>query len=518
MNALTEVWSCFDLGARVLRGALKRWWKRLAALMSGMIHGLTEVWRFWGQRVQLLSYLLLGTAFAVGHHFMCQSLDGKAIRTNRFHVFGRVLSDQTVVSAGSNVLAQLINYCFAATMGVAFVQYFWNVIEPFASHREDDDNSSQEPKRSDEEGLEAIDAAVAAAPGNPFLPSSFRTWFVAPGLAVIAFMMLLLVLIPTFAPGSLRVITPDFRVPTSCTIATPNLTLVDGLLSDPETLFTNILTSGSYLPLRSPCGRCAYNVTFQAVSLDCALSPDYDFTSFQAVPEGELVLYNATFTWDPSFVLTVAYRDGSLDSLSPPRAVRCTGYSTMYHTQVSHNTTSWAQVLSQTVGDPINNATLTDATIPYEPFLMLDSIGWVLTGSVVRGNDRADDQSLPVTHWLDRKYAIGSGFAWPSIGSALPSLVQNMSLSLLSGHFAPWNETYFDDIPGTCMSTQPVFEYIKWRLLTIYGIGWIAAAGCLGVGFWFVGRNGRERDMDFSNLVDALNDEPLAKHHQGTVP
>ncbi|KAF6753691.1 hypothetical protein DFP72DRAFT_901232 [Ephemerocybe angulata] len=460
-----------------------------------------EFWRNYGQRTQLVCFLSLGTVFALGHHLMCQHLDGKQILEGGISIHGKtIVTDQSLISAGSNALSQLIKYCFAATAGVTFTQYFWHVIEPFVWRGPAVPSTPRVNMGSKREVLEAIDAPVAAATGNPFLPSSFKTWVTSPGLAIIALMILLLVLIPTFAPGSLRVVSLEYSVPIDCPIPSPYVPRIDPVHLYSAAVANRVIVTGSYLPIESPCGRCTYNVSFVGASLKCSPNPSYDFAGFQS-PKDRMALFKGDFH-EENATLTVATRDGKFPSPNAPRALDCVPYSTFYHVQVWHEATTRIEVLNVTVGEKFSTGPLRE---------LMEPLGRALTGSIVFAMYETLDPTLTIAYtrllrwrWVENPY---TEFTWSDMEVALPSLMQNMSLSLLSGEFPSLRGGYLATSLGQCMASQVIYKYTMWRLLVIYGIGWAMAAGTLVVGFLYVSRNGQERDLSFSNLVDGLGDD-----------
>ncbi|KAF5336341.1 hypothetical protein D9611_006739 [Ephemerocybe angulata] len=330
--------------------------------------------------------------------------------------------------------------------------------------------------------------------------------------------MLLLVLVPTFAPGSIHVITRDFGVLNPCTIHSPNISLVDTDRNVQMASFANtVIISGSYLPTPSPCGRCAYNVTFVGTSLECTPDPSYDFSDFKN-SSTEFSIYRGTLDINAPAFLTVATRGGTFSSPTGARAVRCIAYSTL------HTVGLWHDAISRI--DPRHSTPLTklDFKIP-DRQIQLDglsafaaALGLALNGIVTyNASDSSIVSRLPVPfspffHTEDQNIT-DIAFSWPDMETTLPSLMQNLTFSLLSRQFhARESGTYFTQSPGLCWTTQPMYEYTTWRLLTPYGMGWGATAVWLVVGFWHVGRNGRERDLTFLNLVEGLDMAPKSKH------
>ena len=73
----------------------------------------------WHQRIQLIVFF--GLIFAALHHLLGDYLSGKPVS----HVvhFGRwAIPRQSLVSALSNALSQIVKWLFASAIGVAFAQ------------------------------------------------------------------------------------------------------------------------------------------------------------------------------------------------------------------------------------------------------------------------------------------------------------------------------------------------------------------------------------------------------------
>lgn len=73
----------------------------------------------------MLGGLLFGIAFAVGHHFFYNSLNGKAVSDNESTVLGNGLSQQQMSLAGGSAFALLARASLVYAVTVAFVQLFW---------------------------------------------------------------------------------------------------------------------------------------------------------------------------------------------------------------------------------------------------------------------------------------------------------------------------------------------------------------------------------------------------------
>ena len=95
-----------------------------------------------------------------------------------------------------------------------------------------------------------------------------------------------------------------------------------------------------------------------------------------------------------------------------------------------------------------------------------------------------------------------STLTWSDLTTSLPQLMQNVSLSLLSGQFPSKNQTYMATTQKECSMTKLIYEYNAIRLLAIYTVAWAAAANFFLLGFLFVWKNGEEHNLDFSHVVD----------------
>ena len=260
------------------------------------------LWSNWGQRFQLVAFLLLAITFATIHHLLGNYLSGKPV--SQVVSFGRwAIPSQSLVSVLSNILSQIVKWLLASTIGVAFAQYFWSATKSYDDRRK-------------------LDAPLAAANGNPFTISALPTWYRSPGLAFSALVMMTMIFIPIFVPGSIRVVTASGLMQ-PCTVDFPNismaylasepapLALTNGnqtvvMMSDTTThttaLVNRVIVGGSYLPVPNPCGVCTYQVNFTGPSLECSsdVNATYDFsTNFPPTYQYKtwLPILNGTLDW-----------------------------------------------------------------------------------------------------------------------------------------------------------------------------------------------------------------------------
>jgi len=128
------------------------------------------LWSNWGQRFQLVAFLLFGLIFATIHHLLGSYLSGKPV--SQVVSFGRwAIPSQSLVSVLSKILSQIVKWLLASTVGVAFAQYFWSATRSYDDRRK-------------------LDAPLAAGNGNPFTISALPTWYRSPGLAFSALVMM----------------------------------------------------------------------------------------------------------------------------------------------------------------------------------------------------------------------------------------------------------------------------------------------------------------------------------------
>jgi len=478
-----------------------------------IFEALRKLWSNWGQRFQLMVFLLLGLIFATLHHILGNSLSGKPATHN--YLLGRWnIPSQSVVSAASNVLSQIVKWLLTSTIGVAFAQYFWSATK--AKIYQDWRN---------------LDAPLAAANGNPFTFTAFPTWWRSPGLAFSALMTLSMIFIPIFVPGSIRVVTAGFTQP--CTIYIPDISKVSSITatmtilknpySHPQvrtlpidtqttTLINRIIVGSSYLPAFNSCdgGVCTYQINFTAPSLKC--SSDTNVTTSDNFPLyseqdnlNVIPLLNSTFN-ESELALTVASRGGVLpEETNPPLGVRCYGYATNYHVRVQHDSkfSSHIDIINVTVG-----SRLVPSNDPEEELLgFFVALSQAISGTVIFDSHTNGFTGTPLSvvyysPMMQCGSTGGNRVSWSDLTTTLPDLMQNVSLSLLSGQFpSNYQETYMTKVQTNCEMTKVVYGYNSDRLLAIYAVAWGAATIFLSFGFWFVKKNEVEHTLDFSHVV-----------------
>ena len=278
-------------------------------------------------------------------------------------------------------------------------------------------------------------------------------------------------------------------------------------------LVNRIIVGGSYLQVPNPCGVCAYRVNFTAPSLKCStINATYYNFSTNLPPtykSGTWVpILNATVA--SGYTLTVATRDGVAPIMNPPVAVRCDAFRANYDVRVRHdNFSSHIDILNVTFGSRLSPSL---GTQPDPLDLALDGLVQAFVNAFNGGVifDAQYDGFVgtppsvaysPMMQW-DPSPGKNSTLTWSNLTTSLPQLMQNISLSLLSGQFPSKNQTYLAKTQTECSMTMLIYEYNSSRLLAIYTVAWVAAAIFFSLGFLFVWKNGVEHNLDFSHVVD----------------
>ncbi len=99
--------------------------------------------------------------------------------------------------------------------------------------------------------------------------------------------------------------------------------------------------------------------------------------------------------------------------------------------------------------------------------------------------------------------SLGLPWNWQAdLLTAIPSLMENMSLSLPSGMLA--NPTALSTSSTSCRVTALHFVYDSTRLSSIYAAATTVAALCLALGFFALRRNSVDETMHFSRILGGI--------------
>ena len=468
----------------------------------------------------MVAIFLFGTGLAGGNHFYYQHLSGKPVGSSAFH--GLNIS-QEISRAIGNAFAIAVKTAFVAVIGISLVQRFWHVT------------------RVKELRVKEIDAVFAASSGNPFLPSSCPSWWFATTFSVLASTSMIMALVPVIAPGTLTVAPNGFARP--CKVNTSlveKANLASYYISSGDTIpgmkhlhnpqipalsvANRVITSGSYLPPPSPCGVCSYNVAFVGAAMNCSdVTATYNFTPAlydPTIPANNqwLGLWYGVFSYTTDISLLVAMQNGSISAIQKT-ALECTAYAANYSVEVNHgNTASTVTIKSVDVYEKLN-ATM---VLPYDPILqqlngLAAAIGTLLDGNVTYRpyyceyfSSTSPIAYSPILHQIDDcRYHDNSSFQWPDMIKALPSIMENASISLLSGAYGSGGQDYLTEVAAFCKVESLTYSYDPFRLLSTYAAAAIITAICIILGFCSMKDNGKEETMGFSRLMHALSNREL---------
>ncbi|PPQ76882.1 hypothetical protein CVT26_001441 [Gymnopilus dilepis] len=482
--------------------------------------------RSWIQRLKMLVYSIFGLLLATLHHLLYTRLSGRPAEESSISLRGHDVLNQTVVKGIGNALSIAVGTSFTSAVGIAFSQYFWRVL------------------RADAHKVKYVNAAFAASQGSPF--STLLTMPMAPVLALMAMVTVAEPLLTVFAPGSLSVVSEQYSVPKACSVSTANVTKANlasyyvyvgdtsgiAYLHNPtirtSTLVTRVILGGSYILPPSPCGSCSYNVSFVGAGANCTWATESRPPMNLQVPKGPatwLGIWNATYSWanNTRWTLRLSVRNGSYHYYSPLTTYECRAYRADYTVKVTHGNVSTAEVLSISLQDPIpgsiiNSGPQSDHVIRQLNGI-LGAVGDQLNGSIVYRQgycvfDTATSRmaSSPIldvgSDCVNRTDPV---FRWPDMRWAIPSLIQNISISLLSGQYPSAEKgSYLEDVDAVCLTSPLTYHYDPTQLLVTYATALLAVVVCLCIGFYAISANGCEEDLSLIRFLKALSTEDVA--------
>jgi len=413
------------------------------------------------------------------------------------------------VNAKGNALGYLVNSLFSAAIAVAFIQQFWSHLR---THR------GGVPIRKIE--------VIADCKNGIATPSALKALYYAFWLFLIAASATSMSVITVFIPGSLRVATANFHASQPCSVNTVNLP--NGSTLDQFVMGwfqRRVISQGTYMPPSSSCGgACRYNISFEAPALNCTnITSTYDFSSFTqpAVPvhvSPGLGLSPPTFIYNGTQMrngtgIQVATLNTSDFTMS---AVECLAYRASHEATVTHSniSTSNINVFSTNLIELVPNI---DASISNNATGIsqlangaINLLNGTLYTSIYQGSLGSSAASFtqpsPV---MGSPLLILQDNLWRwtmEMGTALPSAMQNISISLLSDDVASASKVpIVVPVDSTCFSDSTFYVYNRERLIITYGVAIAVAAACIVAGLWAVHRNGGvEESLSFSRLLGAL--------------
>jgi hypothetical protein len=441
----------------------------------------------FGPRVQMILLLTVGIILTVLHHILYRKLNRRPVGSP-----GEFAS-QGVITALGNLIAYSARVALAAVIGNVFVQLLWSHL------------------RRQSCSIKQINGLVACSQ-SPFSPSSIPAWL--PSTFVLAFVAVLATLmaaISIFAPGALTVMSSDTALSEPCTVSAPNLG--NGNLASAGNEFGNpisqtvayasrIVVQGSYLPPMSLCnGSCLFDIDFLAPALNCTnTTTSVDFNNVLPYSDQFNTVWSSSYTFDQdALILQVAFR------ASQPQAVTCTAFNATYRARIQQiNSSSTIAVLGvPQLHNPLSTRALGKNWLGLDA--LAAALARVVNGSAVYDassyNWRSDTNVIAYT-WIVKAASI---YADVQLMSVLPSLMENISLSIASGYLDipnyPPTMTSYDT---TCYYPALQFSYNSRRLFVTYGAGIFVTVICVLFGLHAIHTNNAEESLDFSRLLAAI--------------
>ncbi|THG93832.1 hypothetical protein EW026_g7514 [Hermanssonia centrifuga] len=483
-----------------------------------------------GTRLQMCLLLTGGAVAMLIHHFFYAFLDGRLADGSTFSNFRRVfhstISDQSFVNAIANATATVGKMCLASVVGVAFIQVFWWRM------------------RATGYTLDQVDT-VASFKENPADLTTWSAWYYTTLLSVVAICSLLMEVVTIATPGSLTVASTsiwqdcdtlpvvDAAKAASIVVGSegPGTNISYGYSGPSGSAFelvTRVLYTGSYILPQSPCGICNYHVYFNATALLCDpvdLTESIIASDTLPVGLGEMTLWNSSSGWSESvpshLSLTVASRNLSSNDTdytavdnSATVAFVCTGYNAAYTVLVYHNQTGTSDYYINSVEllEPYTRDQSLETTNDPSLFFGLaiwDAFRQQFSGTVTL-NESANALTFSAgTIIVNSPFTTSpsSNILWQwqvDLINALPSLMQNISLSLISGVLFNSSLSDYNTGLGLCTVTDLHFVYDRVRLLATYGAMIGVALACLLVALVAIHINKVGETMDFSRILGGV--------------
>jgi len=464
----------------------------------------------------MVAFTAGGVGLMLAHHFFYTFLDQKPVDLASVGDDPLIpgLRSQSVVNAVGNLIAYLAKTCFAFAITTVSVQLFWMYLRQDALTIRQVDaamSSVRSPSKS------ALSSLVSRA-HSPASPAVRRIFFVSCLVASMAVISIL-------APGAIKTAVASFQIPGSCLVPNANITEWTGQLQP-----------------ANPCPAdvaCRYNVAYLAPAFECKdITQGFDFTGFlepffvpniftNSIPENSFQVWNVTTLNTFPFVFQVLTCD--MINGNKTTATECTAFDSTYSAVVSHfggGVPSLVEVASITNKSVYYNLSEASPAMEERYLIMLDALDqlplnvtatagpdgtFLLTESSTTesfttvGGIQSDVINTPLAT-LDTQNNIG----WVNMTEALPSMLQNVSASLLSPELLSLSNggDVSPSLSTTCFYTSTIWEYHRLRLLAPYAVSALLTTVCVGFGFAAVRRNGVEESLGFSRILAAvLNDD-----------
>ncbi|KAJ7455690.1 hypothetical protein B0H11DRAFT_1926077 [Mycena galericulata] len=472
--------------------------------------------------LKILLAWLVALGLSAGHHGFNASLDNRIVQSGTLH-----LHSQAGASAIGTAFAILATAALRMSVGTAYLQCAWKAVRQRAFTVS---------------GLDAL----WSSPRNALAFFSFDFWSSARGIVLISALPWAFPLIVTFAPGTLTVQSRSDTVSGPCTVPTfdfgssallYNTVPDESAITRPSPVALEVvgstLLAGRPTPPTSPCGsHCSYILSANAPSFSCTPglhdpsrltwepgpfegpSPPYSAVIIDVTPSGDEI-FNG---WD----FEAQFTDISLwmSDLSSTTNLTCVAYNSTYYVNYTF-VDSTASVAIDHIDLQQPASQLISGTGPYNGtanyYAVLRSMYPYLIGNIsvytIKGdisfsyspNGLAPTETplfnAPVSSLND------GNLTWSSdLPHALESLVQNITLSMLTGSF---DATQTTSVNCIITDTHQHFAYNAHRLWLVYGLGLGTVLLCDLVGIVALFQNSFGATGDFSDFLAATRNTEL---------
>lgn len=463
-------------------------------------------------------FLFAGVVLMLSHHFFYKYLDGQAVDSYLFAIHGFAVSNQSVSSIVGNTIAYIARTVLSAGIGIVFIQVLWSKL------------------RREQFSVNQIDALVACK-GEPFAPSALPTWRYAFWLAAIAAMATLMAFISIIAPGSLRIESSEYSFSTPCPVRTVSLQTSNiaaystnstdgglvfiGAQAGLMGLARQVLMGGAALQASNPCtGACQYVIDFNAPIANCSpVNSSFNYSSYLPPPANDAApvrVWSADTSSSSGVWVVAATRDLSTNSQS---AVNCSMHNATHHAIVTHTNTSISTIdiyqtevhdkldfiYDSSLGQQDRTGMQYDAVISAFADILVGSVNYDPTVEEFHNDDNLFVAYSP-------SFAGSMSKPWatsPDLKTVLPSLMQNISVSLLNDQLSEGVNSTTASFDTTCHYTSSAYRYNEIRLLATYGAALVITAVCMLFGYRAIRSNGCEESVKFSRILGAILNKSL---------
>ena len=517
---------------------------------------------------KMILWTCLGLGTAVSQHTLYEYLNNQPAH-KQLPFANKILSFQQVINATGNAMSLIVNMSFQAAICLFFVQHFWSQI------RRRSFTAKEINAIIDMQGNPLSFSALR------MFSSAFQLFIIALIIFSLSVVSIVVPGSLTVVQGNFNqkqaCNVPTTQYPYAPALLAPDNSTATGSngiagtsLPPIQKVAAKVMVLGSYLPPPTPpsCGTlaCEYNVTFNAPAFQCnstssmsrrslttlpprqtlpsledrgllddalalaeAFAPVLDPNS-QPAPDPippKYVVWNATYAFNNTMILQVAWDMGNFissdSSLTGPSGFfQCTAYNATYDVSVTHNTSE------STVG--VNNVVTRNQLVypgdsSNEMLSMVaiaDALATQLQGTVWLhpAGDVASGGSI-IGYGLGTTAGGGAGsWNWTMTPiSAIPSIMQNISLSLLAGNVAALsNSSTLTTVPQECLVSTLVFTYEPFRLAATYAGAAFVTFVCVYLGYRSIRHNKSDESIDFSRWIDAVaHQDILNKIQEGAL-